>query len=301
MNGYLHPNYAISLAEFGTPLELPQCKGWILKRKIPNSPYYDAMGCYPLFACQDWSKLHNDLENIGDDLVSLSLVTDPFGNYNEAYLNQCFKDIVIPFKEHFIVDFRCRTNQIGRKRQRRYARQALKEIQIDVCQKPIQYLEEWVTLYNKLIEKHDILGIPAFSTKAFATQLDIPGMIMFRAIYQGITIGAITWLVQGKVGYCHLIALSEVGYKLRASYALYWFAITYFSNKLRWLNFGASAGIANNNQDGLSQFKRGWSTGTRTAYFCGRIFDRKKYTEILQTKGSSNVNYFPAYRAGEFR
>ena len=46
------------------------------------------MGCYPLFACQDWSQLSADLENIEDDLIALSLVTDPFGEYTPAYLQQ---------------------------------------------------------------------------------------------------------------------------------------------------------------------------------------------------------------------
>jgi len=38
--------------------------------------------------------------------VCLSLVTDPFGDYDEAYLRQCFPDVVIEFKQHFIVDSR---------------------------------------------------------------------------------------------------------------------------------------------------------------------------------------------------
>jgi len=42
------------------------------------------MGCYPIFACMDWSQLHIDLGHIGDDLVSLALVTDPFVEYDEA-------------------------------------------------------------------------------------------------------------------------------------------------------------------------------------------------------------------------
>jgi hypothetical protein len=82
ITGYLHPGYAASLAEFGTPRLLPRSEGWILERQIPGSPYSDGMGCYPLFACQDWSQLHADLESIGSELVSLALVTDPFGKYD---------------------------------------------------------------------------------------------------------------------------------------------------------------------------------------------------------------------------
>jgi hypothetical protein len=83
------------------------------------------------------------------------------------------------------------------------------------------------------------------------------------------------------------------------SYALYWFAIEYFGDKVRWLDLGAGPGVKGKGKDGLSQFKRGWSTETRTAFFCGRIFDRARYSEIVRAKGVSTTDYFPAYRKNE--
>ena len=62
ITGYLHPLYAASFAEFGTPSELPECGGWILERKILGFPYRDAMGCYPLLACKDWAHLSEDVK-----------------------------------------------------------------------------------------------------------------------------------------------------------------------------------------------------------------------------------------------
>ena len=106
ITGYRHPRYAASLAEFGTPYRLPQCEGWILKRKILDFPCYDGMGCYPLFACRHWTKLPYDLEDIRGSLIGLSLVTDPFGEYDAAHLRRCFKDGVIPFKKHYTVSCR---------------------------------------------------------------------------------------------------------------------------------------------------------------------------------------------------
>src|SRR3990172_4731763 len=76
VTGYLHPGHAASLAEFGTPRPLPHSGGWLLERTIPGSESRDAMGCYPLFACRDWSRLPMDLEDLARDLVSVSLVTD---------------------------------------------------------------------------------------------------------------------------------------------------------------------------------------------------------------------------------
>src|SRR5438093_1510186 len=74
VTGYMHPRYARSHQEFGSPRELPRCRGWVLERPIPGFAYTDAMGCYPLFACQDWSQLHLDVEDLRNKLVSLVLV-----------------------------------------------------------------------------------------------------------------------------------------------------------------------------------------------------------------------------------
>lgn len=298
VTGYLHPSYAESLMEFGTPRELPQCGGWILERQIPGFPFYDAMGCYPLFACRDWSQLNADLESVGNELVTLSLVTDPFGGFDLAQLEQCF-DVVIPFKQHFVVDLRQPINNIVSKHHRKYARKALKNICIDRCQQPEQLFDEWIALYSILIERHKIAGIRAFSKAAFTRQLSTPGLVMFRALSKGNVVGVHLWYMQGEVAYSHLSACSPFGYELRASYALQWHANKYFEDKVRWLNQGS--GVKSDGADGLSQFKRGWATGTRAAYFCGRIFDQERYENILSAKGIHAADYFPAYRKDEFK
>ncbi len=66
------------------------------------------------------------------------------------------------------------------------------------------------------------------------------------------------------------------------------------------LDLGASPGVSRDTSDGLTRFKQGWATGTRMAYFCGRIFDRDKYAWIVGAKSARDTDYFPAYRKGEF-
>ena len=122
---------------------------------------------------------------------------------------------------------------------------------------------------------------------------------MFRAVHQGVSVGMTLWYIQGEVGYYHLAAYSDVGYALRASFALFAGAIEYFATRLRWLNLGAGAGIHSASSDGLTRFKRGWATGTRTAYLCGRICDPARYAEVVQARGVSGADYFPLYRKGE--
>lgn len=301
ITGYMHRGYAESLKEFSIPRELPRCGGWILERQIQGFTYRDAMGCYPLFTCRDWSQLHNDLEEVGrSELVSLALVTDPFGEYDSDYLHRCFGDVVIPFKEHFVADLRRPLEEIVGRRHRKNARRALREVQVEVCKDPTQFIDDWSTLYGGLIEKHNISGISAFSRAAFEKQLSLPGTVVLRAAHNNITVGAQIYFVQGEVVHCHLGAASQTGYELGAVYALDFTSIEYFSDKARWLNLGGGSGITSDGMDGLSMYKRGWSTETRTAYFCGRIFNRDRYAEISTARGIAATDYFPAYRKGEF-
>lgn len=301
MTGYLHTKYAESLAEFGCPRLLPKSQGWILERQITGFPCRDAIGCYPLFACKDWTVLCEDLESIDNDLVSLAVVTDPFGNYNIEDLKQCFNHKVIPFKEHFIVDLTSPLDTFVSSHHRRYIRKALQNVQVEKCQEPMQFALDWIKLYDVLIERHNIRGIPAFSQQSFINQLQVPGLFMFRAVHQEVTVGITLWYVHSNIGYYHLGAYTDVGYELRASFALFWSAIKYFSEiKLSYLNLGAGAGIQSDGTDGLTRFKKGWSTGVKTAYFCAHIFDIHKYKEIIEIKNLTATDYFPAYRKGEF-
>ena len=302
MNGYSHPDYAASLTEFGRPRALPRSSGWLLERPIIHTPYRDAMGCYPLFACSDWSRLNLDLEELNDDLVSVAIVADPFGDHDEVQLRKCFPTVVSPFKEHMVTDLSRSPESFVRPQHRHKARKALEHLDIERCEEPTQFANEWIKLYGNLIQRHGIRGLAAFSATSFKAQLAVPGISMFRATLNNETVGMILWYTDREVAYYHLGAYSEQGYKLEASFALFWRALEYFSSeKVKWLNLGAGAGLSSKDgADGLTRFKRGWATGTRTVYFCGRIFDQLKYAEAMRSRNITTTDYFPAYREGEF-
>lgn len=302
MNGYSHPGYAASLAEFGMPLFLPHSNGWLLERSIPDTTYLDAMGCYPLFACNDWSQLHVDLDELRGRLVSVAIVADPFGDHNLAQLNHCFPDQVIPFKEHLITDLSQPPDAFVGPQHRRKARRALERLHVEHCEDATPLVDEWNDLYANLIQRHAIGGLTTFSASSFRSQLAVPGMFMFRATFDNQTVGMTLWYVDRGVAYYHLGAYSDLGYELAASFALFWFVLHHFANHgLEWLNLGAGAGLSREAEtDGLTRFKRGWANGTRTAYFCGRILDQKKYEEVMKNRRAVGSDYFPAYRKGEF-
>ena len=300
--GYLNALYVESLREFGTPLHLPRSNGWLLERPIEGTSLRDAMGPYPLFACDDWSKLREDLEDHRGRLVSVALVTDPFAPVSPATLGGCF-DRVWRFKEHFVLDL-SKPAAVSN-HHRYYARRGLREVRITRQDRlDAAALDRWIDLYTNLVRRHSLTGIRAFSRESFAAQFRVPGVVMLEACHGDKVVGAHLWYVQGDKAYSHLMALDVQGYLLQAGYALYWEAIhsssALFGPQVRWLTLGAGAGVDAASDDGLTWFKRGWSDETRPVYLCGKVLERENYSALSHTKGTAQSSYFPAYRAGEF-
>lgn len=305
MSGYRSAAYARAFAHvagMGEARELPRSGGWILVRDIPGTDRRDAMGCYPLFSCRDGSALAADLKDpdtIGRDLVALSLVTDPFCDFGGPDgLRRAFPDLVRPFKEHFVVDLAVPESERVSEHHRRNARRAAQLLTVELAANTHTLLDEWHELYGHLIERHGIRGIAAFSRESFAAQLQVPGLVAFRALEGGKPVGITLWYIQGDAALYHLGAYSPAGYALRASFALFQKALEHFAQVgLRWAGLGSGAGTEGQGSDGLRRFKEGWSTGTRTAYLCGRIFDPEAYAELAGR--AAPTRYFPAYRQGE--
>ena len=299
-SGYAHCGYARSLAEFGEPLVLPRSGGWLLRRAIPGAAgAYDAMGPYPLFSCRDGAALAADVEELDGQLVSVSLVADPFGGLAETDLRRAFHQ-VLPFKTHFVADLSQPVEEFASASHRSFGRRALRQMTVEVCPDPLVELDAWCRLYDHLIARHGLTGIKRFSRRAFAQQPALPGMVMFRARVDDRVIGLDLWYVHGNVATGHLVAISDEGYALRASYGLKLYLLEYFSGRVRYANLGGGAGLDGDRSDGLSAFKRGWSNATRTAYFCARVCDAARYEALARARGAEVSSYFPAYRQGEF-
>ena len=175
ISGYLNPLYAKSLSEYGIPLHLKRSGAWVLQRQIPGFSHYDAMWTYPIFSCQDWSGLRGDLDELEGRLVSVSAVTDSFGNYTYNELQQIFPDVCFPFKEHFVVDLQKDPHRYVDAHHRRNVKQAMRHVNVQISEDPSNWLDEWHALYDVLIKRHQIKGIPRFSKNSFKMQIKHPG------------------------------------------------------------------------------------------------------------------------------
>lgn len=291
--GYRHPAYVTSLREFGDPLALPESGGALLARAVPGHADRDAMGAYPLFACEDWGGLAADLESL-EGLVSVTLVADPFGAWTLEQLDAAFPDLRRPFKEHYVHALAPQPLGRASAHHQKYAARGLRRTAVETVVEPLELLDDWNALYGTLVRRHGITGLSAFSPASFAAQLAVPGIVAFRAVEQDAVVGAALWYEDAGVAYWHLAAYSERGYKLDASYALLATALEHFQTRgLEWICLGAGAGLSGEATDGLSRFKAGWATGTRTAHLCGRVLDPARYAAL----GGATDGFFPAYRA----
>jgi hypothetical protein len=293
--GYGDPRYAASLAEFGVPLALPACGGRLLERPIPGTARRDAIGPYPLFACPSWDALPEDLEALEGRLVTVGLVPDPLTAPPRRALEAAFPDRVAPYKDHLVRDLDA-PHQLPAHHRRR-VRRAVRSVSVEIVADARRYVREWSELYGGLVARHGLTGIRAFSAHAFREQLALPGLAAVRAERDGATVAMTLWMVDPPYAYYHLGASSAAGYAVAASYAAFASAFEELrSRDVRWVDLGGAAGLGGG-QDGLLRFKAGWANERRTAYFCGRILDRRAYAALVSRTGTTGSGWFPAYRA----
>ncbi|KAA3617586.1 MAG: GNAT family N-acetyltransferase [Calditrichaeota bacterium] len=296
MTGYSSSKYAQSLSEFGKPVFLKGSNAWVLQRDICNSGLKDATGCYPIFSLENWNMLAEDLRAKAESWITFSVVTDPFADFSEQELRSIFTDKCYSFKKHFVVDLQKDWQFYLDKNHKRNAKRALKTLQINRIEQSEDYLDSWVGLYSNLVKKHKIRGIARFSKKSFKEQFQVPGFLSYKAVLDGQIVGMVLFYEAGNKVYYHLAAYTESGYKNNASFGIFFKAISDFADLgKKWLNLGSGAGLKST-EDGLTRFKKGWATDTRTAYFCGKILDKEIYNKL--SKGANpDSGFFPLYRS----
>jgi hypothetical protein len=300
--GYASLEYARALACLGAPTMLPAAGAWLLTRQIGDTGLVDAMGCYPFLVCSDWTRLVEDVANLPTRAVSIYSVIDPFSPLGEADLRKTFPDLVKAYKTHYVVDLTLPPLDNLPSHHRRNVRKAERLVEVSVHRQPAELSSEWRGLYHQLVSRHGIRGLTNFPDDSLAAQLTHPDVTCFVARRHGTAVGMLLWMAQGDVAHYHLGAYSDEGYDLCASYALFPSAIRHFAGQgFRWLGLGGGAGLVQDDGDGLAKFKRGWSTGARTAYFCGRINDHAAYRSLCTAYPPSIAGYFPAYRSASLR
>ncbi len=295
-SGYLSRTYADAVRGTGQIIELPRSGGWLIRNDIPGTPYFDAAGPYPLFSCSDWNELPADLKNLSGTLVSIRIVTDPFGGFDEDILLDGFPHIMRRYKMHQVIDLEQEPPRLP-ENHRRNLRFARDRVEIKKSIYPVELSEEWIRLYGILRHRHNISGAADFERWSLKRQLRVPGLHAWSAIYENEIAGIALWMTHNKYAYYHLAAYNTNGYSCKVSFALFDEAIGFFREQgFKAIDLGAAPGLAEDRNSGLLRFKKGWANRELPVYLCGRICDQIKYETLKAINHVSGNHFFPAYR-----
>lgn len=293
--GYRGPAYPHALVHAGRPVALERSRGWCLLRPIDGTDATDACGPYPFCVCDDWTRIAADAAALAPSAVSLTLVTDPFADVAPRMLAEAFPDLCVPYKLHYVA--RPGTAPAD-DHHRRNVRAGLRNTVVEIEEGAEGWLPDWLRLYDHLVRRHSIDGVARFCPESFVLQFRVPGMLVARATVANDVVGMTLWTVDGERAYYHLGAYDERGYRARASYAMFSRVFAALAARgVREIGLGAGAGTRASSA-GLERFKRGWATGTRQVYLCGRILDPTAYEAACRSRGRLGTEgFFPAYRA----
>ena len=286
---YAEADYVAALAPDQTPVWAPGWGTWVLRRPIPAGGF-DAAGAYPRAALLPQGDLALGLAALkAEGLVSVVAVPDPLFSPGPEALSKAFT-LARPFKTHLLVE---RAKGYAPNKHHRYEiKRAAGRCRVEIV-RLADHLDAWTALYDGLIERHDITGVASFGPDYWALMAGHADYITFAA-YVGDEIAAMAiWAEHAGVAYNHLGASAALGYANGASYALYDAAIAHFGGAAVF-DLGGAAGSADDPEDGLARFKRGFANAAVTAWLCGAVLDEARYAAL---SAGEPVGFFPAYRA----
>lgn len=299
-DGYASEPYVRALGHIGSPIALPQAGGWLLQRT--SAAGTDACAPYPLLVCQTPQALASDFDALMQPggPVSVTAVCDPMREGYDEALRTAFRDHWVAYKDHFVVDLQRPLEQTLSNHHARKVKRGEKRVTVEWAQgSALEAWEaDWQSLYAALIAHHDIQGPAAFPPASLAAQLRVPGARATRARIAEQTVSMVVWYPAGEGMRYHLAGTNSEGYAASATYALFAAALRRFREEgCAWTHLGAGAGVRADESSGLTAFKAGWATHTRTAFLGGRILDPEAYQRWCEQVGvAAGGDFFPAYR-----
>jgi hypothetical protein len=288
--------YAQTLSHVGRVIDLPDWRTAMVLRDVPGAPgQVDAMGPYPVCVLDQDADIGAGFHALAmAGAVSVVLVADPLTGHDPAALVRHFP-LCRPFKTHHVIDRSAGgadPSKHHRDRIRRGARHAKARL---VSLADPAWQQKWQELYAGLVAKRGITGLQAFPNPCFDTLAQLPGdqLLAFAAESSDGTVLAMQlWVRHGDCAYSHLTATSEAGYRVGATYVVYAAALEHLAD-CRVLDLGGGAGHADDPNDTLAAFKRGFANATTVTRLCGAVLDPAGYNRLSVGRTG---DFFPAYR-----
>jgi hypothetical protein len=287
---YASELYAEALAHVGRAVRVEGWDSFVIARPLPGGNGEDATGAYPMAAFGPRADLRAGLAALTrEDLVSLVLVPDPFASPPPDRLAAAF-ELCRPFKTHYLVETARRVEFSKHHRDR--VRRGLRRCRVDRVVLA-DCLDAWGELYAGLVDRRAIRGAADFTPAYFAKLAQAPELVALAAFVEEQAVGMTLWFEHDGVVYNHLTASNASGYANGANFALYAAAIDHFAGAAV-MNLGGGAGFADDPEDGLAAFKRGFANAETKSLLCGAVLDAPRYAKL--TAGRPRTAFFPAYR-----
>ncbi|WP_158742533.1 GNAT family N-acetyltransferase [Acidisphaera sp. L21] len=288
--------YAQTLAHVGCAIDLPEWRTAMVLRDIPGAPgQVDAMGPYPVCVLGQDADIAAGLDALAKaGAVSVVLVADQTVGLPPADLATHFS-LCRAFKTHHVIDRNAGPtgpSKHHRDRIRRGSRHATARL---VYLADPGWRAQWQHLYAGLVAKRGITGLQAFPNSCFDALAQLPGqqLLAFAAeASDGTVLAMQLWVRHGDCAYSHLTATSKAGYRVGATYVVYAAAIEHLA-ECRVLDLGGGAGHADDPNDSLAAFKRGFANATTFTHLYGAVLDPARYAQL---SGGHTSEFFPAYR-----
>ena len=297
--GYLSAEYGQSFRPAGRIVTLPRSGLQLIEREIrPGAS--DLIGLYPYSMCRDFAALETKEDRAAlsaTGAVAVSFVADPFaGDAVRAALAGW--TVCRRFKTQFVIDLAsdwraARSRTVRRFVRRGAARQKITTTPAD----PSQAADFW-RLYQNTIRRHGVSGIQRLSRAIITQQLGVPGAYMVASSIDGRITGMALCYVHASHVSGDLICFDDRHYADYTSYVLFDAAAAHAEGLgCRWFNLGGPAGLKDDPEDGLYQFKRRWSRTTRETTLCGQVLNSPAYDRLCaEAECDPESAFFPAYR-----
>lgn len=288
---YATAAFARGLPHVGEPVAVPEWDAHVLARPIAETAQRDAAGTYPVTVIAPDADVAGGLARLRDaGLVSLVMVIEDHLRPSLEALGAAL-DFVTPFKSHHVYDRSLGAIAYAGQHRTKLKR-ALKKVEVREI-RLTDHLADWQALYGHLTGRHGLAGLHAFPAVHHETLAALPGVRTFGAFLQGRLVSAHVFVTHRGHALSHLTASSPEGYAVGAAYAVNDLAISAMAD-CELVNFGGGAGMGDDPDDGLVQFKRGFANATRPSYLAGAVLDPPAYGALSE---GVETGFFPAYRA----
>ena len=294
--GYLSPGFAQSYRPFGEIVTAPQSGLGFVKRPLPGGAF-DLTGPYPYAMSANWAGLREDRAALrADGAVSVVFVADPFAA-DQVRAAAAGWALCRKFKTHYVVDLQRDWRRERPKEMRRVTRRALEAQAPHVADTPGRHAAALWALYQTTVDRFDLRGLARLCPETVARQLALPGALLVIAEDAAGLTGAQLNFHHGGTACMHLQFLSARAAARRTSYALIYATLEELERRgCRFANLGGAAGLDDDPDDGLAQYKRRWASTERVAHLCGEVLDPAAHAALCAAAGDPRTGFFPAYR-----